>query len=254
MRRPRHKCRYCVFHRTPVFCATDARPALPFVPSPEYDFDVFCGHAWGPDGLGRDNRRRVMEIAERLRARGIRVWIDECERTGDVMREIAENIDRSHVYLAFVTRSYMDKVRGDASTSCGHEFSYAYLRKGKTMILPVVMEPHFYAPAAWQGPLGYLAPLFNCSLAEDPITDAHIDQLVAALSRTFTRAHALASLDTAATVPVRALSALEPQSLAESESAYDNQPVSRAISAPAYEYVLRMHPNMLLNVSLSRTS
>ena len=40
-------------------------------------YDVFLGHAWGQDELGRDTHKRVKKLSKHLRKRGLRTWFDE---------------------------------------------------------------------------------------------------------------------------------------------------------------------------------
>jgi hypothetical protein len=43
---------------------------------------AFFTHTWRKDAYGRDNHKRVVAIANAVKAQGIDVWIDEEEMTG----------------------------------------------------------------------------------------------------------------------------------------------------------------------------
>ena len=71
---------------------------------------MFLSHDWGTDSLGRSTHTRVVEIGRALRNRGLRVWLDEDQMTGDIDARMVEGISRSHVMAVFVTENYQYKV------------------------------------------------------------------------------------------------------------------------------------------------
>ena len=73
-------------------------------------FDAFLTHDWGKDELGRDNHQRVVDIARRLTAAGLRVWLDQDYMVGDVVAQMIDGINKSDCVVVFVTRRYHDKV------------------------------------------------------------------------------------------------------------------------------------------------
>ena len=68
-------------------------------------------HDWGED---RSNHIRVVNIARALQSRGLRVWIDEFEMTGDINDQMTRAIDQSETVAVFITRRYITKVCGNA--------------------------------------------------------------------------------------------------------------------------------------------
>ncbi len=114
------------------------------------------------------------------------MWLDETDIAGDILREMTLNIDHSLIYLAFISRPYISKLCGTEDTNCAHEFSYASVRKGAKMILPIIMDE---IPAVWPGPVEFLRTRLNCCLIEDPIPEANIDQLVASIGHIIQSAH-----------------------------------------------------------------
>jgi hypothetical protein len=53
----------------------------------------------------------VVSVAERLKACGLRVWIDEYEMTGDIVSKMCEAIEESATIAVFITQRYVQKVR-----------------------------------------------------------------------------------------------------------------------------------------------
>ena len=74
----------------------------------------FQTHDWGTDERGRSNHDRVISVAERLKACGLRVWIDEYEMTGDIVSKMCEAIEDSATIGVFITQRYVQKVRAQA--------------------------------------------------------------------------------------------------------------------------------------------
>ena len=74
------------------------------------DFDVFISHA------GEDSQLAI-EIAEYLRGKDLRVWIDrnrgngETEKGGDYLQRIRHGIEHSRYFMPIVTSNYVNKCR-----------------------------------------------------------------------------------------------------------------------------------------------
>lgn len=98
--------------------------------------DCFLTHDWGKE-LGVDNHARVSVINTALKARGLRTWFDEeqvlymevqmnagsqimdTQMRGNVKEEMVKGINFSQCVVVFITRRYIDKVKGsNAEDNC----------------------------------------------------------------------------------------------------------------------------------------
>ncbi len=53
----------------------------------------------------------MVNIGEKLKGRGLRVWVDEDQMHGHLQETMTTAIDNSRVILVFITQEYVDKVR-----------------------------------------------------------------------------------------------------------------------------------------------
>lgn len=120
-------------------------------------FDCFLSHAWADDESGRKNHYRVLRIAEELQKHGIITWFDERNlELGDLLKnKLARGIQRSNVFIVFLTKAYEDKrtynnetnITEKLSDSCFFEYNQAtILRK---QIIAVTMESSMEKTAQW---------------------------------------------------------------------------------------------------------
>jgi hypothetical protein len=117
-----------------------------------YKYDVFLSHDWGEGGL---NHKRVAKVSSGLKRLGFRVWLDEEELpAGDMSRNLHGAIDDSMIFVVFVTRNYQAKLIAD-DNHCADEFTYAMSKKGRGLVLTVVMEAAMLSVSGWEGPLEY---------------------------------------------------------------------------------------------------
>ena len=143
-------------------------------------FPAFLTHDWGKDERGRNNHHRVVQLAANLKKRGLPVWIDEHEMTGDIVKKMCQGIENSDVVVVFITQRYVDKVGGnDAKDNCQLEFNYA-ARKSNAMI-PVVMEERMSNSYGWSGPVAFqLGGHLYTKMWEDADLDgAGLEKLIA---------------------------------------------------------------------------
>jgi hypothetical protein len=114
---------------------------------------VFLSHDWGKDELGRDNHDRVAHVNSQLQAAGVRTWIDSEQMRGAINNRMAEGIAGSSVVLCFLTQNYIAKASGlgprGEDDNCFFEFDNALIERGRSRILPVVMEPRCSQTAKW---------------------------------------------------------------------------------------------------------
>ena len=67
-------------------------------------FDVFLSHNWGNDAASRDNHLRVATLARKLRAAGLKPWLDEEQMGGDIINQMSQGIESSKVVCVFITK------------------------------------------------------------------------------------------------------------------------------------------------------
>lgn len=143
----------------------------------KFEFDVFLSHDWGTDENNRDNHARVAKVNELLKARGFRTWFDNDRMVGDIVGQMCQGVERSAVFIAFITARYMSKVASNGDDNCKAEFSHAVRRLGTARIVPVVMEQRVKSTSSWVGPVGMrLGDILYVSMAENDVSKA-IDQL-----------------------------------------------------------------------------
>lgn len=139
-----------------------------------HKYDAFISHAWSKDSMGRDNHKRAIAIADGLRKRGIKCWLDKNQMIlmEDIVGQMTKGIDDSSVVIACITREYIKKVSGQGfngpNDNCKIEFDYAIRRKTSRFIIPVIMEPNCLNTKDWVGAVGaYLGGLMYINLSMD---------------------------------------------------------------------------------------
>eukprot|EP00045_Choanoeca_perplexa_P019485 m.2990 g.2990 ORF g.2990 m.2990 type:complete len:279 (-) comp4298_c0_seq1:52-888(-) len=136
--------------------------------TPKRRFAAFLTHDWGVDQHGRNNHERVVRVARHLKARGLDVWIDENELSGDIVHHMCKGIEESDVIVVFVTQRYMNKVNSENDDNCKLEFNYATQKHGSRLMVPVVMEERMKDPKTWEGRLGmFLGQTLYTSMCSD---------------------------------------------------------------------------------------
>jgi hypothetical protein len=149
--------------------------------SPCKSFAAFLTHDWGNDELSRNNHRRVVQVAQALKARGLPVWIDEDEMTGDIVEQMCNGIENSNAILVFITERYVSKVGGsNAKDNCKLEFKYAARMTSPEVMIPVVMEERMCDSHSWSGPVGFTlgGTLYVKMWEDDDMEGAGLEQLV----------------------------------------------------------------------------
>jgi len=89
-----------------------------------------------------DNQPVVVEIANRLKEAGYKVWLDLDEMVGSSVETMATAVETSQVVLMCLSRKYKE------SPNCRLEGEYAFKRR-KT-IIPLLMQPQYDADG-WLG-------------------------------------------------------------------------------------------------------
>ena len=68
--------------------------------------DFFLSHDWGKDEIGRGNHERVMAVNDHLKKLGLKTWFDQDKMSGDIVKQMAEGIEKTKVVLVFITKRY----------------------------------------------------------------------------------------------------------------------------------------------------
>ena len=103
--------------------------------------DVYLSHDWGKDELGRNNHYRVSEVNKALQQLGYKTWFDSDKMTGDIVDTLCDGIDKTRIFLVFVTQKYAKEVQSGQENSIQKlEFKYAMRRVGAKNMIPVIME------------------------------------------------------------------------------------------------------------------
>ncbi len=129
----------CDFHAEAVITPENTQ-----VKADDKKWDCFLSHSWGKNQV---NHKRVVSIAKKLKSEGLRVWVDAEQLTDTVEQQILEGIDGSHVFVAFITKQYLDS-SNDQNNNAGQEFRYA-TNKDVNLVAPVVMEKELLNPRTW---------------------------------------------------------------------------------------------------------
>lgn len=101
-------------------------------------YEAFLSHDWGVDG---GNHVAVTHVAAQLAKTGMKNWFDDERMHGNIVAQMTSGIDKSNIFVIFITQRYMDKVNGhDERDNCKIEFQYAFNRLGPQKMVAVVME------------------------------------------------------------------------------------------------------------------
>ena len=106
-------------------------------PAPEYqEPHIMISYNWGVQTL-------AVKIANKLKEKGLRVWIDVNQMEGDLADAMSDAVEDSLVILPFLSQKYQD------SKNCQLELKYAHNQN--KLILPIMAEPGNWSPKKWLG-------------------------------------------------------------------------------------------------------
>ena len=112
--------------------------------------DIFLSHDWGADG--KTNHERVSKINDGLKRLGFVTWFDHERMTGNIRQQMANGIENTKCFIAFLTQRYLDKVvSGNTKDNCRLEFDYA---SNKVEMIAVVLDSCMKNPSTWSGNIG----------------------------------------------------------------------------------------------------
>ena len=117
-------------------------------------FDCFLAHEWGTAADGYATHQKVQEIAEALRKRGLRVWLDENHLRGEVADGIMDGLDRSKCVVVFLTKRYLERCK-NSNNNCTKEFKAAVKRHNVERTILALLDPSLRNPKSWSGPVDY---------------------------------------------------------------------------------------------------
>lgn len=108
------------------------------------EWDCFLSHSWGKNKL---THQRVVLVAQELETHGLRVWVDEEQLSDTVEQGVVQGMAESHVFVAFVTREYLE-ASNKANNNAGQEFRCA-AKRDVNMIIPVVLDEELLSLHTW---------------------------------------------------------------------------------------------------------
>uniref|UniRef100_A0A7M5XIQ0 TIR domain-containing protein n=1 Tax=Clytia hemisphaerica TaxID=252671 RepID=A0A7M5XIQ0_9CNID len=112
--------------------------------------DVFLSHDWGEDGI--TNHKKVEKINEAIKGLGYVTWFDNERMVGNVREQMANGIENTKCFIAFITKRYHNKVVfGTDRDNCRVEFDFASM---KVPMVAVLLDPSMKNPHDWKGNLG----------------------------------------------------------------------------------------------------
>lgn len=111
-------------------------------------YDAFLSHDWGARG---QDHATVLEISEKLRGAGKRVWIDEDFLEGNIGAEATEGLQASTRILLFITRRYMNKLARTIDDVCKNEFLQAREFHKPEDLIAIVIDPAVTDSSRWTG-------------------------------------------------------------------------------------------------------
>uniref|UniRef100_A0A7M5V3G2 TIR domain-containing protein n=1 Tax=Clytia hemisphaerica TaxID=252671 RepID=A0A7M5V3G2_9CNID len=111
--------------------------------------DVFLSHDWGEDGT---NHKKVEKINEAIKGLGYVTWFDNERMVGNVREQMANGIENTQCFIAFITKRYHEKVVcGTDRDNCRAEFDYA---STKVPTVAVLLDPSMENTNDWKGNVG----------------------------------------------------------------------------------------------------
>lgn len=105
---------------------------------------LFISHAWGNDGLDRDNHERCKLLYHKLTEKNYSIWIDDNEMYGNIDYAIMKGINNAKAIIICLTETYCNKINNAViynlpNDNCYKEWNYSLFKQ--KIIIPIIMEP-----------------------------------------------------------------------------------------------------------------
>ena len=105
---------------------------------------LFISHAWGNDGLERDNHERCKLLYHKLTEKNYSAWIDDNEMYGNIDYAIMKGINNAKAIIVCLTETYCNKINNAViynlpNDNCYKEWNYSLFKQ--KIIIPIIMEP-----------------------------------------------------------------------------------------------------------------
>eukprot|EP00111_Clytia_hemisphaerica_P018162 TCONS_00053722-protein len=125
--------------------------------------DLFLSHDWGEDGT---NHEKVTKINEAIKKMGYVTWFDNERMVGNIREQMANGIENTKCFIAFITKRYHNKVvSGHDTDNCRTEFAFASTR---IPMVAIVLDPSMKNPRQWKGNIALsLAPNLYIDISGD---------------------------------------------------------------------------------------
>jgi hypothetical protein len=106
---------------------------------------LFISHAWGKDGLERDNHQRCKLLYNKIIQKKYSAWIDDNEIYGNIDYAIMRGINNAKAIIVCLTETYCNKINNAVlhnlpNDNCYKEWNYSLFKQ--KIIIPVIMEPN----------------------------------------------------------------------------------------------------------------
>ena len=115
-----------------------------------FKYHIFVSHNWGSEPEFKDHKR-AERLNRRLQDKGFKTLFDSERMSGQIIDKITKGIEESAVFLACITRSYVDKVAQEESPNDNVklEFNHARRMRKAPCMLAIVMEEDMTDTAVW---------------------------------------------------------------------------------------------------------
>ena len=119
----------------------------------------------------------MKNIGERLRKRGLKVWLDENHLRDEVAKGIMNGLKRSKCVVVFLTKRYLERCE-NSNNNCAKEFKAAIKRHNVEGIVVALLDPALRDPNSWFGVVDYhLADKLYIDLTNENDMDEPIGRL-----------------------------------------------------------------------------
>jgi len=157
-----------------------------------FKYHIFVSHNWGSEPEFKDHKR-AERLNRRLQDKGFKTLFDSERMSGQIIDKITKGIEESAVFLACITRSYVDKVAQEENPNdtVKLEFNHARRMRKAPYMLAIVMERDMTDTTSWNGSVGatlgeylYVKLIGDSSDAFEQSVQEIVDEVVKRLAKT----------------------------------------------------------------------